>query len=44
MLRPERFTALKSLDDRRDFSRACDSVRKNVTILAEDSVGYKMTE
>jgi hypothetical protein len=28
LLRPERFAALKSLDDRRDFSRAWDNVER----------------
>jgi hypothetical protein len=40
MLRPEWFTALKGVDDRRDFIRAWNNVRKNVKISAEDSVDY----
>jgi hypothetical protein len=44
MLISERFTtALKSLDDKRDFRRAWDNMREDVKISAEDSLSYKIT-
>jgi hypothetical protein len=43
MLKSDRFTPVKNLDDKRDFSRGWDNIRENVKISAEDSVTYKIT-